>query len=706
VSTIGKRLGTGLAFGIFCAIFIGVFAALHRQNLSDIPRTLVAGCAGGLLLGAFLVVRDRLAATQPFDILRKYPALWIVFFIGAGFLLSVIVELTVFYDRLYETPTHKYWFLGSMGLATIVGFLLTFHERTTQHLRFSFAYLERLYMNVIESLVSLVEAKDPQSRHHSERVATLCGKLAERLNLTSRQSERLRTAALLHELGKIGIEEDLLRKPPPLKDEEMQRVSVHPLITQRILQPISAFQDEAAIIARLYRTDGGAGEPHVMQEYSILAAADAYDSMRFRTVRDPAYTAEEALAEMERDGGFLPEIIDALRHVVSESGADSSEESAASEAQSKKEEFNEEEILQSVTRAAHHLGVMDLFYRFLGVSRNQTKRIWYVAVASGVLLGLTAGLTVWAISGQPRHILYITAEGLLIAVLVSLGGSLFVSLTSKAEHLKRMQVPAFVVIGSLAGAAAAVSIMLPLQYPGGVATLYILLFCGLMGALAGGIEHIMQIFARISERLLKSHEALQQSYVELTYALAFALEAKDAYTRGHSDRVARNSLKMGKRLNLLDEDLRDLERAALFHDIGKIGISIDILHKQGKLSDEEFGVIKMHPEIGERILKPVRILAQIAPYVRAHHEDFQGTGYPDRIRQTQIPLYSRIISIADTFDAMISERPYRKGMSVEDALKEMRRVAGGQLDPALVDLFIEILKDEGMPVASIAAKKP
>jgi len=186
---------------------------------------------------------------------------------------------------------------------------------------------------------------------------------------------------------------------------------------------------------------------------------------------------------------------------------------------------------------------------------------------------------------------------------------------------------------------------------------------------------------------------LQKSYFDTIRALVNAIEAKDPYTRGHSERVTCYSLEMGKKLNLSPKRLEILQHAAILHDIGKIGTDLNILHKNGLLTDEEYETVKEHPLIGSQILEPISFLQDVKTIITEHHERFDGKGYPDGKKGEELSLEARIISIADAFDAMVSDRPYRKAMDYQDALEEIKRCAGTQFDPKLVELFISVIKE-------------
>ncbi|WP_322923507.1 HD-GYP domain-containing protein [Paenibacillus campi] len=174
--------------------------------------------------------------------------------------------------------------------------------------------------------------------------------------------------------------------------------------------------------------------------------------------------------------------------------------------------------------------------------------------------------------------------------------------------------------------------------------------------------------------------------------LAAALDARDPYTAGHSQRVAKYAVEIGRRAGLCEYDIDQLRKTALLHDIGKIGVKDAVLLKDGKLTDEEFDQIKKHPAMGESILRQVEPADAMRPYlpgVRSHHERFDGKGYPDGLKGNSIPLFGRIIAVADAFDAMTSDRPYRQGMPKERAIAILEEGRGTQWDPQLATLFID-----------------
>ena len=192
--------------------------------------------------------------------------------------------------------------------------------------------------------------------------------------------------------------------------------------------------------------------------------------------------------------------------------------------------------------------------------------------------------------------------------------------------------------------------------------------------------------------ILEMSRRLRETYHGTLEALVAALDARDRETRGHSSRVCAYTLDVARQLGLEEGSVEwmDIQRAALLHDVGKIGVTDFILHKPGPLSPEEWQEMRRHPDIGYEMLKEVTFLNGPADIVRAHHERFDGKGYPCGLQGEEIPLGARIFAVADTFDAMTSDRPYRRAMPPEAAREEIMRNAGSQFDPAMVKAFLRV----------------
>jgi putative two-component system response regulator len=206
--------------------------------------------------------------------------------------------------------------------------------------------------------------------------------------------------------------------------------------------------------------------------------------------------------------------------------------------------------------------------------------------------------------------------------------------------------------------------------------------------LAKPVERL-EVQARVRSllRMKKVYDELDDTETVI-FALAKAVDAKDNYTEAHTERVASRARLLGANAGLSGTDLDDLYRGGMIHDIGKIGVPDAILLKPGPLDAEEMRIMRKHPVIGEEIARPLRSAAKLLHIIRHHHEKFDGTGYPDQLAGDEIPLVARIVAISDAYDAIVSDRPYRKGMSREKAVAILDRGAGSQWDPELVPLFI------------------
>lgn len=206
--------------------------------------------------------------------------------------------------------------------------------------------------------------------------------------------------------------------------------------------------------------------------------------------------------------------------------------------------------------------------------------------------------------------------------------------------------------------------------------------------------------AAITLENIELYDNLQNFYLEMVQTLARAIDAKDSYTHEHADRARRFARLIGHKLNLPEVMIRHIEYAALMHDIGKIGIDETILHKPGKLTPEEKEIIKKHPSIGNRIIAPVAFLSPVAPMVLYHQEWFNGQGYPEGLKGEEIPLGARIVAVIDAFDAITSDRPYRKALPKETGIEELKKGSGTQFDPKVVSAFLEILEEENKETAN------
>ena len=203
----------------------------------------------------------------------------------------------------------------------------------------------------------------------------------------------------------------------------------------------------------------------------------------------------------------------------------------------------------------------------------------------------------------------------------------------------------------------------------------------------------MRLIKDINEKLEKAYDDLREAYRGTMESLRLAVDAKDTYTKNHSDRVSYYAVLLAKKIGLPEEEVEIIRDGGLFHDIGKIGIPDSILQKTSPLTDDEYSDIKNHPSIGAHILQPAKIFDKIIPMVKHHHERFDGRGYPSGLKGEDIPLCARIVCIADSFDAMTSDRSYRPRYTLFKAIEEIENCKGTQFDPELADAFVVSIKE-------------
>ena len=208
----------------------------------------------------------------------------------------------------------------------------------------------------------------------------------------------------------------------------------------------------------------------------------------------------------------------------------------------------------------------------------------------------------------------------------------------------------------------------------------------------GEIAELADAFNKMTEELIEAQRKNHRYFYGVIQSLVRIVEAKDSYTRGHSERVAEYAARIAVRMEFPSESVETLKQVAVLHDVGKLSIHDDILNKKEKLNPEEWEVIRNHPVIGEEILKPVSLSREMLAIVRGHHERYDGKGYPDALSGNQINIFSQIISVADAYDAMTSSRAYRPALSQKEAIAELCRNKGAQFSPKVVDSFMAALE--------------
>ena len=219
-------------------------------------------------------------------------------------------------------------------------------------------------------------------------------------------------------------------------------------------------------------------------------------------------------------------------------------------------------------------------------------------------------------------------------------------------------------------------------FPGIASFMLIGLLTGLLSSrLEKKIKQVTELYERVND-----------TYMGVVKALAEAVDERDHYTKTHSKNVTEYAVSIAKELKLSKKEMEDIQRASQLHDIGKIGVHDYVLNKEGKLTDEEWKEIRLHPSKAAKILEPLRFLSEIIGIIRHHHERYDGRGYPDNRKEGDIPYGARIIAVADSYDAMTTDRPYRKAMGKDKAINELKEGSGSQFDPHIVETFLRVLE--------------
>ncbi len=483
--------------------------------------------------------------------------------------------------------------------------------------------------SVIFSMVELLEGKDSRTKNHSLRVAALAGATARRLELGPRRLQDLLWGALLHDIGKLGVPERILRKSETERTPDEQRFfESHPELGRRILAPIASLARAVEIVAAHHERRDGHGYPRQLDGDSlpigaeIVAAANRLDHLRIERPDDPTGWAE-ALRSEAAAGAFGHDLAEAVVAVSTQVGA---EPSLA-------------EVLP--------VPVADPGGSILVADDSATNRMLYrelleeagyrpIVVEDG-----EAALAAWRAERPQLMILDVRMPR------VS-GDEVCRRVKSDPDsaYLPIILVTAYDERDSRSRALAVESddlLISPI--------------------------HRSELLARVRSllRLRIFHDDLVR-HESVVLSLSAALEAKDAYTRGHSQRVGELSARLVLELGESEEVAKLLRLGGLLHDIGKVAVPEALLHKPGRLEPDEFAQIMAHPVIGWEICKRLRSAEPVLDVIRFHHERFDGGGYPDRLAGEAIPWNARLLSVADAFDALTSERPYRHGLSIDDAI--------------------------------------
>ncbi|HZK11950.1 MAG TPA: HD domain-containing phosphohydrolase [Atribacterota bacterium] len=311
------------------------------------------------------------------------------------------------------------------------------------------------------------------------------------------------------------------------------------------------------------------------------------------------------------------------------------------------------------------------------------KTLWYKALFNASQYALSAGIAgivyqgLGGVVGAANLSNYIVPAAICAIIYFLINSNLFMIVISLAEKVPILSVWKNRIRGVIATyiALAPIGFIMALVYTS----------IGVWGI----ILFFFPLF--LARRSFELYTKMRKMYLETIRALAAAIDAKDPYTKGHSERVAETSVALAQELNLSDRDIENIEYTALLHDIGKIGIADSILGKKDSLTSQEFDKIKEHPIMGAKIIEPVDFLKNSYEAIYHHHERYNGKGYPDGIKSEDIPILARIIAVADAYDAMGSDRPYRKKLNMDAILKELKNQSGEQFDPEVVKALISVL---------------
>jgi HD-GYP domain-containing protein (c-di-GMP phosphodiesterase class II) len=212
--------------------------------------------------------------------------------------------------------------------------------------------------------------------------------------------------------------------------------------------------------------------------------------------------------------------------------------------------------------------------------------------------------------------------------------------------------------------------------------------CTELGELGDSFNQMSEQVERFISDLQKASNENRELFIGTVKSLAAAIDGKDPYTRGHSERVSRFSVAIAQGMDLSDDEIEKIRISALLHDVGKIGIDDKVLKKPAALTDEEYELMKQHPQKGFKIMSQIPAMREFLPGMYMHHEMINGAGYPQGLKGDEIPLMARIVSVADTFDAMTTDRPYQRAMQFDDAVERLKSFVGTRYDKAVVDAFV------------------
>jgi putative two-component system response regulator len=505
--------------------------------------------------------------------------------------------------------------------------------------------------NIIMALTSALESKDARTSGHVHRVASYAAHLCDKLGLKREEREIIIKGALLHDVGMIGVPDHLLTTSPTT-DEERGRVADHTRMGASILDPMMTFRQFVPIVRWHHERWDGGGYPDRLRgdeiplEAQIVAIADRFDEIHHESGMSEAEAMRQLVGE-GNGGAFAPELVKLFATSL------------------------DEDSPRPVTKR-HLRPRTPPAARILCIDQNARNCELVEATLDGTGMELlTAANAAEAIALLDRH----HVDVVLLDLLADDPDAAPALRALRADRRWEF-IPVIALTSHRSNAIREEAILDGaddlINYP------------------LNRLELVARIHSLL--RIREYHADLEQTH-NVICALALALEAKDRYTRGHSQRVGDLARTFALHLGLAAPAAERIRIAGLLHDIGKIAVPERLLNKQGPLTREEFLQVIDHPVIGEEMVRPLTTLAPVLEIIRHHHERWDGRGYPDGLSGEAIPLEVRLLSVVDAYDAMTSHRAYRHSPLGHDAaIGTLRREAsGGKWDPAMVEQFAAML---------------